>query len=234
MSEHDQFRDECGAYVLGALEQHEAAALREHLNSCVLCRDDVERLTAVAEVLGLGVPQLTAPPELRARVLDSVRAEAELFEAASPRRPQRRRWTAPALRPVGGLVGAALALGVVVGTLVIAPGATPTRTISASVAPASRWHAVRAPTALLRESGTQGELVLSDLPPAPRARIYEVWIRRGGHAQPTSALFDATSAGTATVAVPDLAGATAVLVTAERLGGASTPTMKPLIVASIS
>jgi len=76
--------------------------------------------------------------------------------------------------------------------------------------------------------------VLSGLPPAPRARIYEVWIERDGRAQPTSALFNATSAGTATVAVPDLAGASAVLVTAERLGGASTPTMKPLVVATLS
>ncbi len=233
MSEHDRFRDECGAYVLGALEEHEAAALREHLESCVLCRDDVDRLASVAEVLGLGVPSLAAPPELRARVLDTVKAEAALFEAASPRRAARPRWPAPALRPLGGLVGAALALGIVVGALVIAPGGTATRVISASVAPAARWHAAHTPTALLRESGTQGELVLTNLPPAPRARIYEVWIRRGGRAQPTSALFDATSAGTATVAVPDLVGVSAVMVTAERLGGASAPTMKPLIVATL-
>jgi len=127
MSEHDRFSDECGAYVLGALEEHEAAALREHLESCVLCRDDVERLGAVAEVLGLGVPPLVPPAELRERVLDTVRAEAALFEAASPRRPQRRRWPAPALRPLGVLVGASLALGIAVGALVIAPGATTTR-----------------------------------------------------------------------------------------------------------
>ena len=234
MSEHDRFSDECGAYVLGALEEHEAVALREHLESCVLCRDDVERLGAVAEVLGLGVPPHAPPAELRARVLDTVRAEAALFEAASPRRPQRRRWPAPALRPLGVLVGASLALGIAVGALVIAPGATTTRVVPAAVAPASRWHAAHAPAALLRESGTQGELVLSGLPPAPRARIYEVWIERDGRAQPTSALFNATSAGTATVAVPDLAGASAVLVTAERLGGASTPTMKPLVVATLS
>jgi anti-sigma factor RsiW len=136
MSEHDRFRDDCGAYVLGALEEHEAAALREHLDSCVRCRDEVERLAAVAEVL--------------------------------------------------------------------------------------------------RESGTQGVLVLTNLPPAPRNRIYEVWVRRGGRARPTSVLFDATSAGRATVAVPDLTGASAVMVTAERLGGASVPTMAPLIVAVLS
>ena len=116
----------------------------------------------------------------------------------------------------------------------IAPGGTATRVVSASVAPAPRWHAARAPIALLRESGTQGELMLSDLPPAPSGKIYEVWVKRGGRPLATRVLFDATSAGAATVAVPDLAGASAVLVTAERRGGASTPTMAPLIVAQLS
>jgi hypothetical protein len=234
MSEHDGFRDDCGAYVLGALEEHEAAALREHLDLCVRCRDEVERLAAVAEVLGLGVPALAAPPELRARVLDTVRSEAALFEAARPRPAAAPRWRLAALRPLGGLALAALALGIAVGALVIAPGTTATRVVTATVAPAARWHGARAPTALLRESGTQGVLVLTDLPPAPRNRIYEVWVRRGGRARPTPVLFDATSAGRATVAVPDLTGASAVMVTAERLGGASAPTTAPLIVAALS
>jgi hypothetical protein len=236
MTEHDdRFGDDCGAYVLGALEEHEAEALREHMASCVRCRDEVDRLAAVAGVLGLGVPTLAAPPELRSRVLDTVRAEAALFEAASaPRtaasRPRRFR----ALRPLGGLAGVALALGVALGALVIAPGGSGTRVVTASVAPAASWHAARAPLALLRETGTQGELVLTHLPAAPAGRIYEVWIRHGRTAKPTSALFDATAAGTATVAVADLRGANAVMVTAERLGGASVPTMAPLLVAKLS
>ncbi|MGD1051313.1 MAG: anti-sigma factor [Solirubrobacteraceae bacterium] len=235
MSEHDRFRDECGAYVLGALEEREADELRAHLESCIVCRDDVERLTAVAEVLGLGVPQFAAPPELRSRVLDAVRAQAAPFAPAPARaRVSGRRWPAAALPWFGGLAGAALALGVVLGALVIAPGAPATRIVSASVAPAARWHAPRSPVASLRETGTQGELVVSNLPPAPSGRIYEVWVRRGGRAEATAVLFDATAAGTATVAVPDLDGASAVMVTAERLGGASSPTMAPLILAQLS
>ena len=234
MSEHDdRFRDECGAYVLGALEAHEVAALRRHMESCVLCRYEVDRLAAVADVLGLGVPTLAAPPELRARVLDAVRSEASLFEAATASRTPARRWGLPALRPLGGLVAAALALGIVLGALVIAPGGALTRTISASVAPASRWHVSPPPVAVLHESGSQGELVLTNLPLAPRDRIYEVWIRRGGVAKAADVLFNATSEGTAIVAVPDLGGASAVMVTAERSGGASAPTMKPLILAQL-
>jgi anti-sigma factor RsiW len=229
MSEHDRFSEDCGAYVLGALEEHESTALREHMQSCVQCRGDVRRLHAVAEVLGLGVPALEAPPELRKRVLDAVNAEA----SAPPSVRLRRRL--PTLRPLAGLVGGALALGAVLGALVLAPGGGPrTKVISASVAPAASWHAARAPVASLHEIGSQGQLVLSDLPAAPRGKIYEVWIVSGARARPTDVLFDATSAGTARVAVPDLRGASAVLVTAERLGGARVATMAPLIDARVS
>jgi anti-sigma factor RsiW len=233
MNEHEQLSQDCGAYVLGALEEPEAATLREHMESCALCRDEVRRLHAVAEVLGLGVPALDAPAELRRRVLDIVNAEASLFDAAGAPSARRSR-RLPRLRPLGGLVGVALALGALFGALVLAPGGSLTRVITASVAPPARWHAARAPVASLRETGTEGQLLVSDLPAAPRGKIYEVWIETGARVHPTDVLFDATSSGAARVAVPDLRGASAVLVTAERLGGARVPTMAALIDARLS
>jgi len=223
MSAHEQLRDDCAAYVLGALEPAEAAALQAHLETCAECRAEVERLGAVAEALATGVPQHTAPPELRRRVLDAV---------APPPRPARVRRR----RPVFALAGAvALGLGLVLGALVLAPASTTsTHVISASVAPAAAWHAPAAPKASLRETGSSGQLVVRGLPPAPAGHIYEVWVLRRGRPQPTDALFNATSRGDATVAVPgSLRGAEAVLVTAERLGGAGVPTMAPLIRASL-
>jgi len=249
MTEHHRFSEDCAAYVLGALEQQEADALVAHMAGCTACRDEVARLRAVSEVLGFGVPARVPPPELRARVLGVVRAEAELFAAASASRGEApaRWWSRLAAlmarvaiaRPVavgGVLGGAALALGIVLGAIVIAPGgsSTSTRVISASVAAPARWGSTSAPVAQLRESGAQGELVLSHLPAAPAGRIYEVWLVRGGAPQPTAVLFDATAAGTASVGVPDLRGATAVLVTAERRGGARVPTMAPLLDAPLS
>jgi len=229
MSEHERYSEDCGAYVLGALEEPEAEALSEHMQSCVLCRDEVRRLRAVAEVMGLGVPALAAPPELRRRVLETVIADA------TPRRSApRRRWRPAPRRLAGGLLFAgALGLGLVVGALVLAPAGSSTRVIQASVALAPRWHAARAPVASLRQTGTQGQLVFNRLPAAPAGKIYEVWIERGGRVRPTPVLFNATTAGGATVAVPDLRGVSAVLVTAERLGGSNTPTMAPLVQARL-
>jgi len=231
MNAHEQFSEDCAAYVLGALPEEDAAALREHMGSCGICGAEVERLVAVADALGRSVPTLAAPPELRAH--HAVEAESSLFAAAaaSPRAP-RRAWrpTRP-LRALAAVV--AVAFGVVVG-FVLAPGTASTRVIAASVAPAPRWRAQSAPTATLRETGERGVLVMSGLPPAPAGKIYEIWIERGRRAERTDALFNATSDGHATVAVPNsLGGAAAVLVTAERLGGASAPTMAPLITARL-
>ena len=90
------------------------------------------------------------------------------------------------------------------------------------------------PLASLHESGNHAVLVVSHMPAAPPGKIYEVWVLRGGRPVPTDALFNASSAGDATVAVPSsLHGISAVLVTAERLGGAKVPTMKPLIAAPL-
>lgn len=237
MSTHEERQEDCAAYVLGALDEHEVASMRAHLEECPLCRAEVTRLEDVAGVLARGVPPVSAPAELRRRVLDAVEGNAALFEAAS--RPERRsapRWRMR-LRPMPALAGGgiALALGIVLGALVIAPGGTPAaRVVSAQVAPAGRWGSAHAPVAELRESGGSAELVMTGLPAAPAGRIYEVWVERAGRPRPTDALFNASSGGRATVAVPqDLHGASAVLVTAERLGGARVPTMKPLITAAL-
>ena len=236
MSMHEDIGGDCAAYVLGALPVAEAEALREHMETCASCRAEVARLRAVSEALARGVPLRTAPSDLRRRVLAAVESESALLAAAAgtPRpAPARRR--ALLARPVAALAGAAaLGLGLALGALVIAPDATSTRVIGANVAAPAAWHAGRAPSAVLRETGTNGELVLQGLPAAPAGRIYEVWVERGGRPLPTDALFNATAAGDATVAVPGgLRGAGAVLVTAERLGGARVPTMAPLVRASL-
>jgi hypothetical protein len=227
---HERFAEDCAAYVLGALHEDEAGALRAHLLECASCREEVARLRSVADALGRAVPPLLAPPDLRRRVLGAVASEAAITTAATPATVRPRRNLAR-LRPAFALVGGlALAIGLLVGALVLGNGGPSTRTIAASVAPAAAWHASHAPVATLRDTGGAGVLVVAGLPPAPAGRIYEVWVERGSTARQTDALFDASAGGRATVAVPgNLHGAQAVLVTAERRGGARVPTMAPLI-----
>jgi anti-sigma-K factor RskA len=228
---------DCGAdaaaYVLGALEDREAELFRHHMADCVVCRDEVATLQAVADALPLAAPPVGVPRDLKRSVMTAVRAEPRGAPARSRQRDWRSSLTRPAwARPAlaGGAVLAAACLAFV-GIEIAGSGSTSPRVVQASVAGPAQSAA-----AFVRLQDGRGELVLARMPAAPSGRIYEVWLKRDGHAvRPTSALFNVTSAGTAAVDVPgNLRNVDQVLVTAEPLGGSSVPTSTPVIVARLT
>ncbi len=75
-----------------------------------------------------------------------------------------------------------------------------------------------------------------NLPQPDPGKVYMVWIQRPGHApEPTSALFTPRRDGSATASVTgDLDGVETVLVNTEPLGGSTTPTSQPVLVADLS
>ena len=81
-AEHDRHRDDVGAYLLGALPDDEAARLRAHLETCHVCRDELEQLRPAVDALPRSVAQFEPPPSLKAALMETVEAEA--------RRPARR------------------------------------------------------------------------------------------------------------------------------------------------
>ena len=104
----------------------EAESYRHHVTQCVECAAKVDELDFVSHALLSAVPQLSAPPEIRDRVMAVVRAEAELLRAAGagadrpPRaEPRRFGWGFARLRPLtaGALAAVLLALGLGAGTL---------------------------------------------------------------------------------------------------------------------
>jgi anti-sigma-K factor RskA len=216
------------AYVLGALSDDEGRAFRSHLQSCAVCREEVAALSVVADALPAAAPQLTAPSELKRRVMAAVREQAPRVSARPSRAPDRRAFPALRLRPA--LAGLALAAAVIaLAVIALAPGSrSGVRVIRADVI------SPRA-SALLRLSGGHAELNIAGLPQSPPGRVYEVWLKGAGRPQPTDVLFTVTSAGDATVGVPgSLSGVSEVLVTSERRGGSRVPTRAPVIVAHLS
>lgn len=224
---------EAGAYVLGALDEHEVDPYREHLASCPACREEVAQLQVPADSLAVAAPRAQAPEDLRGRLMSVVRGEAELLRAADLQadRPARAgpRWRLrllPALAATG-----ALAAGVLIGALAINTGSgQQTQVIHAMVlTPGDRA------TAALRKVGSHVELEVTGMPAPPPGRIYEVWLERGSQPpEPTDVLFSVTGAGAGTVGVPsDLRGVSKVMVTDEPLGGSIKPTRNPVIVASV-
>jgi anti-sigma-K factor RskA len=222
VSEHEH-RDDAAAYVLGALEPDEVEAFRRHLSGCVVCRDEVMAFQDAVNGLPATAPQYQAPRHLRRRVLSAVREDARRRRRASP---GRRAWRPAARpRPAVAIAAAATIALVVLAGVEIAGGSGGTRTLSASVGDAQ-----------LRLNGTHADLVVRHLPPPPRGRIYELWVKRGDHPpSPTNTLFSVSSQGTADVGVPGaVSGVSAVMVTAEPAGGTEVPTTSPVVVARLS
>jgi anti-sigma factor RsiW len=236
-------RDDAGAYVLGALEDAEATAYAAHLRGCEGCRDEVARLQVAADALGVGVPQMPAPPALKARIMDVVEREAELLRAAGPEAdrpptpapaPAAPRRGLLARLPMRPALAAALAAGILVlggaGGFLLSrnDGGVPvTRTVQASVHGNGR--------AALELTGDHAALKVDGVPSLPEGRVYQVWfVRRGARApEPTHTLFNVRRDGRATVSIDEpVRGVRQVLVTAEPDGGSMQPTSAPIISAT--
>jgi anti-sigma-K factor RskA len=231
-----QDRDGCGGNaapcVLGALEAEEFEAFQGHLATCAVCREEVASLQLVADALPVVAPQLSAPPELKSRIMATVQEEAgwqrsPVGAAARPRQSQRRPRLALGSWRAAAAVAAVLAAAAIAAIALQPGGGAKVQTISAQVSAPNA-------SASLRLSGGHAQLNVAGLPQTPPGRVYEVWVKRGGAAQPTDALFTVTAAGRATVGVPGgTAGVKQVMVTSEPLGGSRVPTRAPVIIANL-
>lgn len=229
--DHTAYRDEIGAYLLGALTDLELQAFEHHMEGCAQCRDEVERLRPAAEALPRSVEPVEPPRSLRTSLMDVVAKEARERPAArAPRRSLRERLLPRGLlRPA--LVGGALAVGLLAGFGVAqlgGDGAEEVRTFAATV------DDQRLPTASgnvkLEGDGENGAILrLQGMPSLGGRRVYQAWVQRDGTfvPQPT---FEVGQNGGGAVALPeDLSDAQAVLVTREPRGGSRAPSEQPLL-----
>jgi hypothetical protein len=166
-----ELRPLLGAYVLGALEPEEAAAVRTHLASCPACAAEHARLAPLPGLLTLagGATLATAeppPPALEERLLDAVAAEGP--QSRPRRRPRplgRRRW------PIAA--GAAAISVAAAAALLALPGDAaygPEIPLRAATAPrGATAYAELRPVA----GGTAMQLNVTGLPGNPAA-VYEV------------------------------------------------------------
>jgi anti-sigma-K factor RskA len=220
MTDHHDCNGDAAAYVLGALGPEEAESFRRHLETCVVCRDEVVAFQQVTDALPMAVPQYPASRSLRRRVLREVRADASA---------KRSRWHWPSfsLPRIPALAGAlaALIIALVIGIEAGSSSSGGTRVIAASVGSAD-----------VRVSGSHAELLVHHLPPPPPGHIYEMWIQRGNASPtPTRTLFSVTRTGASAVGVPgSVRGVSRLMVTAEPNGGSLLPTSMPVIVARLS
>ncbi len=231
--------DDAGSYVLRAMPDGEWERYSAHVAGCQVCAGKVAELDFISDALLSAAPQLTAPPEIRDRVMSVVRAESELLLAAGPmadrpvQRAPARRFSLPSMRlwPATVLAAGLLGLGIGGGALIVGAEedtARP-RTVACASAPSGASCQVRV-------SAGSTKLVVAGLQTPPEGRIYQIWLDRdnGTAPEPTEALFSVRK-GRATVNVPgDLTDVKQVLVTDEPVGGSEVPTRQPVIAAPMA
>jgi anti-sigma-K factor RskA len=228
---HDEYKDNIGPYVLGALPELESELLERHMAGCESCRSDVEELRPVTAAMARSVPQVEPPPSLKASLMEIVNSEAaaRAGQSAAPRRERRSfgSWFS-GLQPrmAAGMAVAVLVLGVAVGVGVdkLATGeSAQTTTVAAKIDRKLMPNG----DASLAVKGKSAKLELTGAPQPPAGRVYQLWyqhgkmIERGGTFRP-----DADGSYEADVSV---SGADAVMVTVERAGGAPAPTGPPIM-----
>lgn len=225
-----RFGDDVAAYALGALDPGEAAAFRAHLETCVVCREELATFQQVVDVLPMSAPQHRASRRLRRHVIATARAEANAPVHGG------RPWPSTLLGRAS-VPRAALAFGAAVALVAIVLAGVQLTSSSTNKAHIYRAQVIgSAGSAEVTVSAGHAQLIVHRMPAPPAGKIYEVWLVRGTTAPaPTSALFGVTANGDGDVDVPgNLKGITEVLVTPEPAGGSQTPTHAPVIRAVLS
>jgi anti-sigma-K factor RskA len=226
-NEHEQHRDELAAYLLGALEPGEAAALERHLAGCEECRTELEWLRPAVLLLPESVERVEPGPRLRQNLMEQVRAEAESAPASS-NRERRRRFGGWSLRPLAGLAAVALVVAAVAAYAIgtgDSGGGGETTTVTSGHAPGV--------TAQMVSQGESGTLHLANLHQLPPDEVLQAWVERDGKVESAKTLFVPNQDGTASATIDDMNGVTVVMVTAEPRGGSVQPTSAPIASVSV-
>ena len=251
-SPHDRYADDLAAYLLDALEPTERRDFEDHARSCTLCRAELRWMRTAVDLLPSSVEQLEPPPELRERLLQTVRAEAAEEQQHTKSRTQAarggreapigrsargraRRWSLPrfGLSPAGAAALATLAiLAAGIGGYAVGNGggddASDTVAVRATpVEPDAR--------ATIARTSYGAVLRVQHLPVQRRGRVYEVWlVRRGERSPEPSSLFAVHRDGTGAAGIPgDLDDVETVMVTLEPEGGSASPTAQPVLRANL-
>lgn len=229
-TDHNHWSEDLAAYMLGALEGEEAAALERHLESCERCRQEMRWLEPALHTLPEAVPRQEPPKRLRQSLMAEVRADVRGESRSSE--PSRRRglFAARGLRVATGFAVVALLAAAVVGYEVGQGGSDSSGGSPSSTVVSRQPDGI---TVKMVSEGDGGKLHLSGVDPLPSDKVLEAWVEREGKVESVPALFVPDRKGQAETTIEDLSGVKTVMVTKEPSGGSDTPTGEPIVTMSV-
>lgn len=243
-NEHgERWNPELAAYALDALDPAERGAVEEHLAGCETCTERLRWMLPAVDVLPATVAAQAPPPELKARIMDTVEREAALVRSAEGDRPpapearhRRGFLSGLSLRPVlAGLGVFVLLAAAATGYLLSGDGTDTGGPETVYTAEAER--ASSPATGRLAVNGDAGMLHVANLPPTHDGEVYQAWVQDKGSAGGSvhaSSVFVVSEQGVGDVAIPHgLSKAARVMVTREPKGGSEHPSENSLLTAEM-
>lgn len=222
--DHNRWRDELAAYMLGALDRDEASDFERHLEGCEHCQEEMRWLQPALQTLPEAVERQKPPRQLREALMSEVRDDArEARGRAATARP-RRRWF---LRPAVGFAVVALLVAGVAG-YELGTGGSGGGGGSSTIERQVDGIAVK----MVRE-GDGGSLQLDNVDQVEDGKVLEAWVNREGTIEAVPALFVPDRNGRAETRIADMGGVKEVMVTEEPSGGSETPTSAPIVAISV-
>ena len=256
----DQVRDLAPAFVLGALERHEEAEVRDHLATCAEPHPEFVELGEVVPALAASVELVDPPPSLRGRIMAIAAQDlAERQNAPPPilRRALAERVPMPSARPILARPRFTWALGIAAVLAIAALGAWNLSLRSELDGASAYSRAVGQVLAIAAEPGSltailssrddpnraglaaigpDGSIhvVMRGLAPTTDGHVYEAWVIPGSSTPTPIGWFTVGSDGTGalTASGPGTAGVTVAL-TLEAGPGATTPTL-PIVSSGVA
>ena len=232
--EHERWREELSAYLLGTLEPGEAESLERHLEGCERCQEELRWLAPARDALPETVARMQPPAELRERLLAEVREDARQAAGEAPERrgvlDRLRDFAGPRWRPLAAGAVVLLIVAAVVGYEIGSNGSgggggnlttEETREASGLIA------------AVSMEGTENGRIELSNVEPLPPDRVLEAWVERDGEIEAVPMLFVPNGEGEAATTIGDMRGVSVVMVTEEPPGGSEAPTSEPIATVTI-
>jgi anti-sigma-K factor RskA len=205
---HSEYEQLAAGYVLGALEPDDEHVFQRHLGGCSECEANVRDLEEVVGTLAYAAPPVDPPETLWASIQREVRHEARPDARRAPPRPQPqprvvrpRRWASPLVARLAAAAAIVLVAALSVWNLNLRDENAGYR---------DRVTALEQATRLLNEPNTslatlkgstqaqatvlastaqgRGVLIVDNLPPLQRDKVYELWgIPDGGNGRPQKA-----------------------------------------------
>jgi anti-sigma-K factor RskA len=221
-SDHNRWSEDLAAFVLGALEREEAAAVERHLEGCTRCQEEMRWLAPALQTLPESVERLEPPPQLRESLMAEVRADARAETAAE--RPARSRSWGWLLKPAAAFAVVALLVAGAVGYEVGKDGSGGGEGGGTTVERQLGDINVK-----MVQEGNSGTLELAGVHPLPPDKVLEAWVEREGEVEAVPALFVPDREGQAETRIADMSGVAVVMVTEEPQGGSDQPTGEPIM-----